>query len=127
MKWLALSARILLGLLFLVFGLNGFLNFLPMPALTGLAAQYMGALFVSHYLVFVFLVQIAGGLLLLVNRFVPLALTLLGPVVVNIALFHALLAPAGLVNAVVAVVLWSIVFVEHRRAFSPILSNQTTV
>jgi len=93
MKIAALISRILLGLLFTVFGLNGFLHFIPMKAPTGLAGQYMGALFVSHYLVVVFLVQLIGGVLLLVNRFVPLALLLLGPVLVNILLFHTFMAP----------------------------------
>ena len=75
MKIVTLIARILLGLVSLVFGLNGFLNFLNMgPMPTGLAGQFMGALFLSHYYWVVAALQIAGGLLLLVNRFVPLAL-----------------------------------------------------
>jgi putative oxidoreductase len=111
-------ARILLGLLFLVFGLNGFLHFIPMPPPSGLAAQYMGVLFVSHYMVLVFLVQVIGGALLLANRFVPLALILLGPILVNILLFHSLMAPAGLPLALVAAVLWSIVFYAVRRSFA---------
>jgi putative oxidoreductase len=111
-------ARVLLGLLFTVFGLNGFLHFIPMPPPTGLAGQYMGALFVSHYLVVVFLLELAGGLLLLANRYVPLALLLLGPVVVNILLFHSLLAPQGLGLALVTTLLWGIVFTGIRRAFA---------
>ena len=96
MKIVGLLSRVLLGLLFLVFGLNGFLHFIPMAPPAGLAGQYMGALFLSHYLLAVFLLEIVGGVLLLANRFVPLALVLLGPVVVNIVLFHALMAPEGL-------------------------------
>jgi putative oxidoreductase len=118
MKITTLIARILLGLLFLVFGLNGFLHFIPMPPPTGLAAQYMGALYVSHYLVFIFLVQVIGGALLLANRFVPLALILLGPVLVNILLFHSFMAPAGLPLALVTTVLWGLVFYGVRRAFA---------
>jgi putative oxidoreductase len=118
MKIATLIARILLGLLFLVFGLNGFLHFIPMPPPTGLAAQYMGALYVSHYLVFIFLVQVIGGALLLANRFVPLALILLGPVLVNILLFHSFMAPAGLPLALVTTVLWGLVFYGVRRAFA---------
>jgi putative oxidoreductase len=118
MKIATLIARILLGLLFLVFGLNGFFHFIPMPPPSGLAGQYMGALFVSHYLVFVFTVQVIGGALLLANRFVPLALLLLGPVLVNILLFHSLMAPAGLPVALFAAVLWGIVFYGVRRAFA---------
>lgn len=122
MKTVSLLARLLLGLIFLVFGLNGFLNFIPMPPPTGVAGQYMGALFVTHYLVAVFLLQLTGGALLLANRFVPLALVLLGPVVVNILLFHALMAPAGLPLALVVAALWLIVFFGARRAFSGIFT-----
>lgn len=118
MKIAALIARILLGLLFLVFGLNGFLHIIPMPPPTGVAAQYMGALFVSHYLAAVFFVQVIGGILLLANRFVPLALTLLGPVIVNILLFHSLMAPEGLPLAILAAVLWGILFYRERQAFA---------
>jgi hypothetical protein len=118
MKIAAPIARILLGLLFLVFGLNGFLHFIPMSPPSGLAGQYLGVLFVSHYLVAVFLVQVIGGILLLVNRFVPLALILLGPILVNILLFHSLMAPEGLPMALFAVVLWGIVFYRDRQAFA---------
>src|SRR5260370_38981120 len=95
MKIATLIARILLGLLFLVFGLNGFLHFIPMAPPAGLAGQYMGALFLSPYLVAVFLLPTIGGVLLLANRFVPLALVLLSPVLVDVLLFHALMAPEG--------------------------------
>jgi len=96
MKIVTLIARILLGLVSLVFGLNGFLNFLNMgPMPTGLAGQFMGALILSHYYWVVAALQIAGGLLLLVNRFVALALVLLGPVIVNILCYHVFLNQAG--------------------------------
>jgi len=121
MKIAILIARVLLGLLFLVFGLNGFLHFIPMAPPAGLAGQYMGALFLSHYLVAVFLLQTIGGVLLLANRFVPLALILLGPVLVNILLFHALMAPEGLPMALFATVLWAILFYSVRRAFAGVL------
>jgi putative oxidoreductase len=78
----------------------------------------MGALFLSHYLAVVFLLELVGGLLLLVNRYVPLALTLLGPVLVNIVLFHSTMAPEGLPMALVATVLWLVVFAQVRRAFA---------
>jgi putative oxidoreductase len=118
MKIATLIARILLGVLFLVFGLNGFLHFIPLPLPSGLAGQYMGALFVSHYLVVVFLLQVIGAALLLANRFVPLALVLLGPIVVNILLFHSLMAPAGLPLALSATLLWGILFYSVRQAFA---------
>ena len=101
MKIAVLIARNLLGLMFLVFGLNGFLHFLPMPMPTGPALQYMTVLSTSHYFVPVFLLQVIGGALLLTNRFVPLALVLLGPVIVNIILYHILMAPQGLPLALV--------------------------
>ena len=88
MKIAVFIARVLLGLLFLVFGLNGFLHFIPMPLPPGMAGQYLGILFVSHYLTVIFLVEVVGAVLLLANRFVPLALILLAPVLVNILLFH---------------------------------------
>jgi uncharacterized membrane protein YphA (DoxX/SURF4 family) len=124
MKIAVLIARILLGLLFLVFGLNGFLHFIPMPPPAGLAGQYMGALFLSHYLVAVFLLQVVGGLLLLAKRYVPLGLLLLGPVLVNILLFHSFMAPEGLPIALFATVLWLVVFAGVRKAFAGVFAQQ---
>src|SRR5207248_2711510 len=83
MKIITVIARFLLGLIFLVFGLNGFLHFIPSSPPSGTAGQFIGALFVSHYLVPIFLLQIISAVLLLVNRYVPLALTLLAPIIVN--------------------------------------------
>lgn len=115
MKIASVIARVLLGLIFLVFGLNGFLHFIPMPPPTGVAGQFFGAIFASHYWVVIFGIQVLGALLLLVNRFVPLALVLLGPVIVNIFFFHALMAPAGLPLAIVVVILWSILAVRYKQ------------
>jgi len=121
MRIVALIARLLLGLVFFVFGLNGFLQFLNMgPMPTGLAGQFMGALFQSHYLWVVAGLQVLGGALLLVGRFVPLGLVLLGPVIVNILLYHLLLNPAGMGIALVVTVLWFIVFYAYRQYFSGI-------
>jgi hypothetical protein len=117
MKITSVIARYLLGFIFLVFGLNGFLHFLPAQMPSGIAGQFIGALFVSNYLAAVFLVQLIGAVLLLINRYVPLALTLLAPVIVNILLFHALMAPAGLALALVVTVLWVLVFLSVRSAF----------
>ena len=127
MKIAVTIARILLGLMFTVFGANGFLHFIPMPPPSGLAGQYMGALFLSHYLVVVFLLQLVGGLLLLANRYVPLALVLLGPVIVNIVLFHSFLALQGLPMALFAAVLWLVVFVGHRKAFEGLFVQKLQV
>jgi hypothetical protein len=116
MKIASTIARYLLGLIFLVFGLNGFLHFIPMPPPKGaLAAQFGGAIFASHYWVVVFSIQVLGGVLLLVNRYVVLALVLLGPVIVNIFFFHALMAPEGLPLAMVVVVLWLILAVRYKQ------------
>jgi len=124
MKITSVIARFLLGLIFLVFGLNGFFQFIPMPPLTGVAGQFMGALFVSHFLVVIFSIQLIGGILLLVNRFVPLALAFLAPIIVNVLLFHILMAPSGLPLAIVVTVLWVLVFPSVRSAFSGVLQQR---
>jgi putative oxidoreductase len=121
MKTASHIARYLLGLIFLVLGLNGFLNFLHMPGPTGVAAQFFGAIFVSHFYVVIFL-QIVPALLLLANRYVPLALTILGPIIFNIVCIHAFMAPAGLPLAVFVTVLWVLVAYSVRSAFSGILA-----
>ncbi len=120
MRIAVLVARILLGLIFVIFGLNGFLNFLHMAMPPGPAGQYMGLLFVSHYLAVVFLIELAGGVLLLSGQFIPLALVLLGPVIFNILLFHAFLFPAGFPPALFAALLWFIIFYSVRQAFAGI-------
>lgn len=125
MRIVILIARILLGLIFVVFGLNGFLNFLDMgPMPTGLAGQFMGALFLSHYYWVVASLQVLGGALLLINRFVPLALVLLGPVIVNIICYHVFLNHSGAAPAAVVTVLWFVVFYGNRQAFSGIFVQQ---
>ena len=125
MRIVALVARILLGLMFLVFGLNGFLQFVPMgPMPTGLAGQFIGALIQSHYFWVVAGLQVIGGALLLINRYVPLGLVLLGSVIVNILLYHFLMNPSGMVGAIVATVLWFIVFYAHRQSFSGIFAQR---
>jgi uncharacterized membrane protein YphA (DoxX/SURF4 family) len=123
MKIAALISRLLLGLIFLVFGLNWFLNFIPMPPPTGVAGQFFGAIFASHYYVVIFGIQVLGGLLLLINRFVPLALTLLAPVIVNIFFFHTLMAPAGLPLAIVVVILWTILAIRNKQHFAGIFAQ----
>ena len=126
MKIVVLIARLLLGLIFVVFGLNGFLNFLKMgPMPSGLAGQFIAALAVSHYFWVVAALQIVGGALLLVNHYVPLGLVLLGPVIVNIILYHLFLNPAGMLTAIVVAILWLIVFYAHRQYFSGIFVQRT--
>jgi putative oxidoreductase len=127
MKITTVIARFLLGLIFLVFGLNGFLHFIPSPPPSGIAGQFAGALFVSNYLVVVFLLQIVSAILLLLNRYVPLALTLLAPIIVNILLFHILMAPSGLPLAIVVTVLWIVVFLSVRSAFAGLVQQRVAV
>ena len=124
MKITSIIARLLLGLIFLVFGLNGFFHFIPMPPPTGVAAQFFGALYVSNYLVVIFLLQIVGAILLLLNRYVPLALTLLAPIIVNVLLVHLFMAPSGLPLALVVTVLWVLVFLNVYSAFSGLLQQR---
>lgn len=121
MRIVALIARLLLGLIFVVFGLNGFLHFIEMgPLPPGLAGQFIGALALSHYFWVVAALQVAGGALLLVNRYVPLGLVLLGPVIVNILLYHVFLNPSGISMAILVAVLWFIVYYQNRRHFQGI-------
>ena len=89
-----LIARWLLGLIFIVFGLNGFLHFIPMPEPTPESGAFFYALLKTGYFLPVLkLTEIISGVLLVLGRFVPLALTLLAPVIVQIFLFHILLIP----------------------------------
>jgi putative oxidoreductase len=118
MKVAVIVARVLMGLIFVFFGLNGFLQFLKAPLPTGWAGQFLTALFASHYFWLVCGVQLAGGLLLLVNRYVPLALTLLGPVIVNIILYHVLLSAAAAQLAVVVTICWFFLFYRYRANFA---------
>src|SRR5882672_11144625 len=118
MKTTTVIARFLLGLIFLTFGLNGFLHFIPSPPPSGTAGQFVGALFVSHYLVPIFLLQIISAVLLLLNRYVPLALTLLAPIIVNILLIHTLMLPSGLPLALVVTVLWVVVVLQAPLPFA---------
>jgi uncharacterized membrane protein YphA (DoxX/SURF4 family) len=122
MKAAALVARLLLGLIFTVFGLNGFLHFIPniqMPAPA--VAFFVGLAKTGYMLPLLFAIQVVGGVLLLIGRFVPLALALLAPVVVNIVLFHAFLAPGGLPLAIIVVLLELYLAWKHRDAFAPML------
>ena len=119
MKIATIIARSLLGLIFVVFGSNMILHFIPLPPPPeGPARDFMTALFASHYAYLVGALQVAGGLLLFTRRRVPLGLTLLGPVIVNIDCFHAFMAPAGLpmatfVSALALFLLW-----RHRGNFA---------
>ena|SRR5258708_1514114 len=124
MKFIAAIARIILGCVFVFFGLNIFFQFLHMPPPpSGPAGDFAKALFVSHYLYVVAALQVVGGLLCLVGRFIPLGLTLLGPVIVNILLFHIFLDRAGLPMAIAVSVLALIVLWHHRASFAGLLKS----
>ena len=127
MKIAVLISRILLGLIFVFFGVNGYLNFLHAPMPTGQAGQYLGVMFGSFYMYFVSLVQLVGGVLLLSGQFIPLALVLLGPVLVNILLFHISFLPSGLPPGILSTVLWFIIFFGYRRAFAGIFAQKAPV
>jgi putative oxidoreductase len=126
MKIVTLIARILLGLTFLVFGLNGFLNFIPQPPMPDSpATQFAGVLIASHYMLFISAVEVVCAILFLVNRYVPLALTLLGPILVNILLFHLFLQPPTILPGIVATLCWFLVFASHRAAFTGIFQARS--
>lgn len=131
MKIASTIARYLLALAFIVFGLNGFLHFLPQPPPTSeMVKQYVTVMVASHYLLFVMGLQLIAGVLFLFRRTLPMALTITGPILVNILLFHALMDPPGIVAGLVITALWFVVFWQFRSAFYGILfaeglSNRT--
>src|ERR1700760_1892887 len=123
MKIASIVARYLLGLMFTVFGLNGFLNFIHQPPPTNpLAMQFFVAVSASHFAAFFFAMQLVGGVLLLSGYFVPLALTVLAAELYNILAFHVTLAPATIGPALLASVLWVLVFVSYRESFRGIFN-----
>lgn len=117
MKVASTIARYLLALIFLVFGLNGFLHFIPTPLPPGMAGQFLGILVNSHYLAVLSVLEVLAAVLLVANRYVALGLTLLGPIVVNIFLYHALMDPSGLPVAIVVCLLWLLTAFSARVAF----------
>ena len=120
------GARVLLGLVFFTFGLDGFLHFVPQPDPSTMppgSVALAGALMASGYMFpLIKGTEVVVGALLLANRFVPLALVLLAPVIVNIVLFHAFLAPSGIAMAIVLVALQLFLAWRHRRAYRPMLT-----
>ena len=117
MKIAILIARILLGLLFFVFGLNGILHFLKMEMPTGDAGVYLGVLSGHGILSFVSVLMVIAGLLLLVRRYVPLALVILGPIIVNILMFHFMIAHGGAAPGLVSLVLELFLIWAYRFSF----------
>ena len=116
------AARVALGLVFFVFGLNGFLHFLPQPPITGPAGTFLGALVGTGYMFpLIKGTEVAGGALLLLGRYVPLALTVLAPVIVNIVAFHAFLAPSGIALPLVVLALELSLAWAYRVSYRTVL------
>jgi putative oxidoreductase len=125
MKIASTIARYLLGLIFLVFGLNHYLNFIPTgPMPTGIAGQFLGALMASHYILVVAFFEVAPAILLLLNRYVPLALVILGPVIVNILLTGLLISTMALPMSILLVILWLLAAWHVRSALFPLLEQK---
>jgi uncharacterized membrane protein YphA (DoxX/SURF4 family) len=121
MKYVIIIVRVLLGLMFAVFGSNAFFHFIPMPPMQGQAGAFMGALISSGYIYPIAALQVLGGLLLLIgSRFTPMGLMLLGPIIVNIVLFHAFLEPTGLLMAGVVSLLSLFLLWVYRFKFPAI-------
>jgi uncharacterized membrane protein YphA (DoxX/SURF4 family) len=127
-RYLPLVARILMGLLFFVFGLNGFLNFIPPPKVMpeGALAFFIALVKTGYMIPLIKGTEVAVGALLLSNRFVPLALVLIAPNIVNIILFHAFLEPAGLPIAGFALVLELFLVWSYRKAYGPMFAARAT-
>jgi putative oxidoreductase len=121
MKIAEIIARVLVGIVFVVFGSNAFLHYIKMPPMTGLAGDFMGALAGSGYVMVVGFCQVAGGLLLLIGRFIPLGLTLLGPVIVNILCYHIFLSHEGWQMAAIVTALTLFILWRHRANFAGLL------
>ena len=121
MKYAILAARLLMGACFVFFGANLILGFLKMPLPSGDAGTFQAIMAHTGWMKVVGLLQIIGGLLLLVGRFVPLALVILCPVIVNIFLFHLFLEPKGLPLAILLAVLAAFLIFVHRLAFRGLL------
>src|SRR5213080_4482805 len=118
MKIATIIAQVLLGLIFLIFGSNAFLHFIPMPPPPpGLVGEYLHALIASGYIYAIGGLQVIGGLLLLIGRFVPLGLTILGAIIVNILIFHALMAPEAFPPGLVFTALELFLVWRYRDAF----------
>jgi uncharacterized membrane protein YphA (DoxX/SURF4 family) len=122
MKVLTIVARVLLGLMFVVFGSNAFLQFMKVPPMPpSPATDFIMAMLTSHYMYGVAVFEVIGGLLLLIGRYVPLGLTLLGPVIVNIDLFHIFMDRSGLPIAAIVSLIALFLLWRYREAFAGLL------
>jgi uncharacterized membrane protein YphA (DoxX/SURF4 family) len=119
--------RVLLGLVFFVFGLMGLLHLIPAQPMEGTAGVYMAGLNGTYLITLVKATEVLVGALLLANRFVPLALVVLAPIMVNIVAFHGLYAPSGLVLPVILVAAQVFVAWQHRAVFSALLTPRPSI
>ena len=128
MRIAGLIARYLLGLIFVVFGLNGFLNFIKQPPPANpLAIHFFTGVAGSHYSYMFFAFQLLAGLLLLSGYFVPFALIVLAAEIVNILTFHLTMDPGGIAPGLVTLVLWVLVFAQYRASFAGVLAAKPVV
>ena len=125
MKISTVIARFLLGLIFVVFGSNIFLQFIPTPPIpAGPLKDFTTVMIVTHFMLVVGFFQVLGGLLLFIPRFVPLGLTILAPILVNILTTHILVMHGGLFPIpILCVLLWLLIFWRYRSAFAGILGT----
>jgi putative oxidoreductase len=122
MKIAVLIARILLGLMFFVFGLNAFLHFIPMQPMPGDVGMLVGVMFKHGWFTFYGLLYVIAGILLLIGRYVPVALVILGPILVNILLFHITLNPSGIGMGLFATILEVFLIYAYWHCFRPIFT-----
>ena len=125
MRIAELTSRILLGLIFLTFGCNGFLGFLVSAPFEGLAGQFLQALSESHYDLVISGFKVVAGSLLIVNRFVGLGIAILAPIIVNILCFHVFMAPSGLALALPAAGIWGFLAYRYRHCFAGLLVSRS--
>lgn len=124
-KLIELIARILLGLIFFVFGLNGFFQFIPMPPLPEPAMNFMGALMATGYFLPVLkATEVVAGLMLLSGFYVPLALILLAPIIVQILLFHTFIVP-DLAMPIFILILELVLAYIHKGAWTALLTAKS--
>ena len=125
MKIVVIVARLLLGLIFVVFGLNGFLLFFPPPpGLPPLVTEFDHAVTTSHFTWLPSGVQVVGGLMFLANRYTTLATILLGAVIVNILMFHVTMFMVGILPGLITTVLWFVVAWSLRAQLAPLFVNK---
>ena len=127
MKIAVVIARIVLGLPFLIFGLNNFFHFIPMQPMPGDAGAFATIMATHGWLIFHGLLYVIAGVLLIVGRYVPVALVILGPILVNILLFHFTLAPTGFAPGIICAVLELFLIYAYWPAFRGIFTSNMPV